>query len=459
MDRRPVFLPMITRPIACLWIVVLALSLVACDPPSDLDHDGVDDKTDNCLVVKNPDQRDSDGDGQGDACDLLNDRDGDGVADQRDNCPTVKNPDQRDSDRDGQGDACDALTDWDRDGVADESDNCPYVNNADQRDSDGDGRGDFCDVVTALASAGSLRAEVINYSARSAEFILDLFAVAPDSQLYGLGEDAFTIAGFEWPPSSGIMHEFTHTETALDGESFSGAYSVALLVDQSSSVAELDPNDARLVAAEAFMDNLSSGAEAGLVAYAAGGKLPFSPTTSYGDPQGNRFTMDADGFDRALEALADLEGGTRPLYDALRIAIDYTTQHAATTNRSVLVLTGGDDEGSAHSLDEAIELAIQRGVAIHAVGLFPAAKPNALTQLVARTGGSISGTTAAARLVSYYGALGSLLSGSAPFYRTTWELNLVGGNFRLYSGYWIRASVAISTPQGTLYVPFRLDFE
>ena len=314
-------------------------------------------------------------------------------------------------------------------------------------------------MVTALASAGSLRAEVINYSARSAEFIIDLFAVAPDSQLYGLGEDAFTIAGFEWPRSSGIMHEFTHTETALDVESFSGAYSVALLVDQSSSVAELDPNDARLVAAEAFMGNLSSGAEAGLVAYAAGGRLPFSPTTSYGDPQDNRFTMDADGFDLALGALADLEGGTRPLYDALRIAIDYTTQHAATTNRSVLVLAGGDDEGSVHSLDEAIELAIQRGVAIHAVGLSPAANPNALTQLAARTGGSISGTTAAPRLVSYYGALGSLLSGSAPFYRTTWELNIFGGNFSLYSGYWIRASVAISTPEGTLYVPFRLDFE
>ena len=220
--------------------MALALSLAACDPPSDLDHDGVDDKADNCLVVKNPEQQDSDGDGQGDACDLLNDRDGDGVADQRDNCPIVKNPEQRDSDRDGQGDACDALNDWDRDGVADESDNCPYVHNADQRDSDGDGRGDFCDVVTALASAGSLRVEVTSYSARSAEFILDLFAVAPDSQLYGLGEDAFAISGFEWPPSSGIMHEFTHTRTALDVES-SGAYSVALLVDQSSRVAELDP--------------------------------------------------------------------------------------------------------------------------------------------------------------------------------------------------------------------------
>ena len=329
---------MTTRLFAYLCIFTIGLSLVACDLPGDLDHDGVDDKTDNCLVVKNPDQRDSDGDGRGDACDFINDRDGDGVADQRDNCPTVKNPDQRDSDRDGRGDACDALNDWDRDGVSDPSDNCPFVSNPDQSDSDGDGQGDFCDAVTALASAGSLRAEVTSYSADSAEFTLDLFAVAPDSRLYLMSEVAFAIAAFEWPPSSGAMHEFAHARTALDLQSPS-AYSATLLLDQSASVAGPDPNDARLVAAAAFMDNLSSGAEAGLVAYAAGGRLPFGPTTSYSDPQGNRFTMDADGFDGALQALADLEGGTRPLYDAVRIAVDYTVQHATTQNRVVMVLS------------------------------------------------------------------------------------------------------------------------
>ena len=34
------------------------------------------------------------------------DADGDGVEDSRDNCPTVSNPDQRDSNHDGKGDAC-----------------------------------------------------------------------------------------------------------------------------------------------------------------------------------------------------------------------------------------------------------------------------------------------------------------------------------------------------------------
>ena len=146
---------------------------MGCEVPGDFDHDGVDDKKDNCLIVKNPDQRDSDGDGQGDACDPFNDRDGDGVADARDNCPAVKNSDQRDGDRDGRGDACDDVTDSDEDGLPDESDNCPYLSNPDQRDTDGDGQGDVCDAVTAMASAGVWAAEVGSYEARSAVFTLD----------------------------------------------------------------------------------------------------------------------------------------------------------------------------------------------------------------------------------------------------------------------------------------------
>jgi hypothetical protein len=100
------------------------------------DAAGDDAGRDNCPAVDNPDQRDSDGDGVGDACD---------------NCPAMANPDQRDSDGDGVGDACD---------------NCPAVANppratlgydhAIQRDHDGDGRGDECDLCPHIASASDV---------------------------------------------------------------------------------------------------------------------------------------------------------------------------------------------------------------------------------------------------------------------------------------------------------------
>lgn len=75
----------------------------------DTDGDGVKDSVDNCDTVPNPDQTDTDGDGQGDACDP--DDDNDTVPDEDDNCPTTPNPDQRDSDFDGVGDACDPTFD------------------------------------------------------------------------------------------------------------------------------------------------------------------------------------------------------------------------------------------------------------------------------------------------------------------------------------------------------------
>ncbi len=121
----------------------------------DSDGDGVLNSFDNCPLIENPDQFDTDADGQGDACDAFpldpeNDIDGDGYGSDTDNCPTVANPTQADSDGDGQGDACDAFpldpdNDIDGDGYGSDTDNCPTVSNPTQADNDGDGLGDACD--------------------------------------------------------------------------------------------------------------------------------------------------------------------------------------------------------------------------------------------------------------------------------------------------------------------------
>lgn len=74
----------------------------------DFDDDGVEDPSDNCLRIKNPDQTDRDGDGIGDACD---------------NCMSVWNPEQVNTDDDIFGNSCD--NDDDNDGYEDYEDNCP----------------------------------------------------------------------------------------------------------------------------------------------------------------------------------------------------------------------------------------------------------------------------------------------------------------------------------------------
>jgi hypothetical protein len=117
------------------------------DPLNDTDKDGACDGTDNCPMRANYDQRDSDGNGVGDACDVercdgvnndsdytidegMPDEDGDHVCDAIDPCPG------------------DPFNDADGDGICYASDTCPDTANAGDGDTDGDGIGNLCDLDT-----------------------------------------------------------------------------------------------------------------------------------------------------------------------------------------------------------------------------------------------------------------------------------------------------------------------
>lgn len=155
---------------------------------NDVDGDLRGDLCDNCPLVVNPDQADTDFDALGNACDTDDDEDGvldgadpcpllntsstpttdgdaDGIPDLCDNCPALADttntiavdcnadgdvrdfgeaPGQQcDIDRDLVGDSCD--TDKDGDGVLNATDNCPLVSNSLQVDTDLDGIGDACE--------------------------------------------------------------------------------------------------------------------------------------------------------------------------------------------------------------------------------------------------------------------------------------------------------------------------
>ncbi len=88
----------------------------------DYDVDGVWNDDDNCPLIPNPDQTDTNGDGVGSACSIVDpftgtriaDNDGDGVSDNFDNCVWADNPGQEDTGGlaaeeipDLIGDACD----------------------------------------------------------------------------------------------------------------------------------------------------------------------------------------------------------------------------------------------------------------------------------------------------------------------------------------------------------------
>jgi hypothetical protein len=118
----------------------------ACD--TDDDDDGVLDGNDNCPTTPNANQNDRNGNRIGNACD---DPDADGVVDARDNCWNDANPGQENFDRDANGDACDPDDDNDR--IDDLVDLCPFrVGGAPGEDRDGDRVGDVCDNCPDVAN-------------------------------------------------------------------------------------------------------------------------------------------------------------------------------------------------------------------------------------------------------------------------------------------------------------------
>jgi hypothetical protein len=149
--------------------------VVSNEEQGNSDSDPWGDACDNCISAANADQADVDKDGWGDACDNCadsanvdqGDADSDGLGDICDNCPSHANPDQHDVDTDGIGDACDNCparansdqADADSDGVGSACDNCPQAANADQLDADTDGIGEVCDNCRLIANASQTDAD------------------------------------------------------------------------------------------------------------------------------------------------------------------------------------------------------------------------------------------------------------------------------------------------------------
>jgi len=291
----------------------------ACDP--DDDDDGSADAQDNCPVLANAGQQNTDGTADGgDACDL--DDDNDGTADAQDNCPVLANAGQENTDTaaDG-GDACDP--DDDDDGVADGGDNCPQRANDNQLDVDRDGVGDACDAsVPAHCSA----IHVLDSAAPSGRYYID-----PDGQ----GGDApvqaecdMTTDGGGWTLVLNYLHQIG-TQPALNVRAdlplLSGA---ALGADESGSafwghasntrLASLGGNELRFYAqtsAHARVLHFST-IDADCVSYAAtgsgscdGAAQLFEPLAGHtGFLPGSATSFAGDAGDQALTAL--------PFYDA-----------------------------------------------------------------------------------------------------------------------------------------------
>ena len=217
----------------------------------DSDKDGIVDSKDNCPNKYNPDQKDSNGNGVGDACDLevydffkpvkipfkvldlgnifennpdlfdnpvaSSDYDGDGVKDVKDNCFSVNNPDQADVDGDGIGDACDNNNkngpkgDQDGDNVINMVDNCKTIKNTNQLDSDGDGYGDACDANSNDGPSGDHDNDGVVNSVDNCPGVVNADQTDLDNDGVGDACDAFVVN-----PNNGNENQDTDGDGVID---------------------------------------------------------------------------------------------------------------------------------------------------------------------------------------------------------------------------------------------------
>ena len=307
-------------------------------------------------------------------------------------------------------------------------------------------------------SGGVLASPVQSYSSTTARFTVDLFVVGSDSELLELRPRDFSISGGDLGSTGTRVSYRRRAGVRTFRQRSRGSYSAMFLLDQSGSILSTDPTDARIDAAKAFMRGLGGRDEAGLAAFASGGRLQYQPLTFWRH-RGRVFARDEDAWDGELNWLADREGGSTPLYDATRSAVDLTAKHGRNNNRAVLLFTDGEDTASRYSLQDAVAEARRRRVALHTIALSDSVNFFVLARMARETGGAMAFARDARRLISYYGALGKYLSGAGRFYRTTWQANLRGGSFRFRRGAAMSSYMRINIPGSSISLPFVVAFQ
>lgn len=240
-------------------------------------------------------------------------------------------------------------------------------------------------------------------------------------------------------------------------------YAAALMFDQSESISDNDPTDARLFSAKEFLKSLGGSDVASVSAFADGvtaGRLPVMPVTTF--PVANpAFDSNGENFFADLDSLANLEGGGTPLYEAICRVIDFTVAEApAGVRRAAVVFTDGQDDPlastagySCKTIEQAIAKTESTGVDIFSIGLSGEVDGLVLATLAEAGNGVFLFADDVTQLIPIYGSLGNLLSGSLTTYRLTYRITTtVDGAFQ--AGRSVRGTLAVNAATNAINMPF-----
>ncbi|SDK77577.1 von Willebrand factor type A domain-containing protein [Catalinimonas alkaloidigena] len=241
--------------------------------------------------------------------------------------------------------------------------------------------------------------------------------------------------------------EFTITGVSQSRLDHKGKYASALLMDQSGSMSSNDPNDLRIGAAEIFMNSLGSTDQVMLASFTSNYRADL---WIHGD---GKLTHDVADLIQEVNDLAGQEGGGTPLYRSCYAMSGHLADAAddiGYTNRALIAFTDGQNTDYA-DIDDVVDYANSQHVMIYTVGLSDGTDPKVLSYLAGQTGGAYMQAEDAEQLITMFGTLGDLLSGTAKLYSVAWEARTTsswqkGNTFTAYIDIDIGGNVYVRVP-------------
>ena len=262
----------------------------------------------------------------------------------------------------------------------------------------------------------------------------------------GLTKQNFSIETVRMGEQDSII--FENVEVAGTKTNSKGNYSASLLLDQTESIRDTDPENRRIQAARIFGESLGARDYALLSSFSAKYAPPYVRLHT-------EYTQDTSVLNAGLDELLTLPDGGTPLYQAAYYMVDHTANNAPATNKAIVLFTDGDDTEGGTSFSELTAYAKEHDVEIYTVGLSWRVKIGVLSAIARETGGSFLWAQDARQLISGFGTLGKLLNGNADYYETKWQATQIGNGWSPSDPVVVR--VIVRLPNGDRFtVPYEV---
>ena len=180
------------------------------------------------------------------------------------------------------------------------------------------------------------------------------------------------------------------TPEELDYRTVGDHLCTAILLDQSGSVRDSDPHDARLSGADAVIQaTLSDAQDPDRVALLAFPRVYASLGDLEKTDVWQPFTNDAALLQDTLSQMRDSEGNYTPIYDSIIETASYLDAEPASADatRAMLIMTDGTDTDSHASAEDVLDQVLAQDISLYIVALGEDTRFRELRDLAVASGG------------------------------------------------------------------------